>query len=78
MSLRGLMLTCCIAALANPARASEIEADPAAYALEGYSAHLAHSLDEGRTRLQVGLFAADVPDWLHGKTNSSWIPVASR
>ena len=39
----------------------EIEADPVAYALGGFSAHVARELPDGRERLQVGIFGADVP-----------------
>jgi len=40
----------------------EIEADPIAYALGGFSAHVARELPDGRNRLQAGVFGADVPD----------------
>lgn len=43
----------------------EVEADPIAYAVNGYSGHLAAFLTE-RVRAQVGAFGADVPEWLHG------------
>jgi hypothetical protein len=39
----------------------EIEADPIAYAVGGFSAHVARELPDGRERLQVGVFGADVP-----------------
>jgi hypothetical protein len=42
----------------------EIEADPIAYALGGFSAHVARALPDGRDRVQVGVFGADVPDAL--------------
>lgn len=51
-----------------PAAASaqvEVEADPIAYAVNGYSGHLAAFLTD-RGRAQVGAFGADIPEWLHG------------
>jgi hypothetical protein len=43
----------------------EVEADPIAYALGGFSVHGARELPGGRERLQVGVFGADVPAaWL--------------
>jgi hypothetical protein len=44
----------------------EIESDPIAYALHGFSLHVASELPGGRERLQVGVFGADVP--------ASWLP----
>lgn len=55
--------------LATPATAqTEIEVDPIAYALNGYSLHIARVL--GSTRLDVGVFGADVPKAFHG--NDGW------
>jgi hypothetical protein len=54
-----------------PTRASaqvEIEVDPVAYAMNGYSLHVARIL--GATRLNVGVFGIDVPHLLHG--NDGW------
>jgi hypothetical protein len=45
----------------------EIEADPLAYGASGFSAHVARRLDHGAMRLQLGVFGADVPAWLHGE-----------
>lgn len=43
----------------------EVEADPIAYAVGGFSVHGARELPGGRERLQVGVFGADVPSaWL--------------
>jgi len=48
----------------------EVEADPSAYALHGYSAHVAPPIFDGKSRLQLGAFAAETPEWVHG--NSGW------
>lgn len=44
----------------------ELEADPIAYALRGYSVHFARSFTGGAVRAQIGLFGADVPSAWHG------------
>jgi hypothetical protein len=44
----------------------ETEADPAAYALKGFSAHLGHPIFGGKLRLQFGAFGAETPEWIHG------------
>lgn len=44
----------------------ELEADPIAYALRGYSLHVARSFAGGAVRAQIGLFGADVPSAWHG------------
>lgn len=44
----------------------EVEADPIAYGLGGFSVHGARELPGGRERLQVGVFGADVP--------AAWLP----
>src|ERR1700730_8859356 len=46
----------------------EVEADPTAYALNGFSAHIAHSIFDGRSRLQIGAFGAQTPEWIHGNS----------
>lgn len=46
----------------------EVEADPIAYAANGFSLHVARVL--GSARLSVGTFGADVPEWMHG--NDDW------
>src|SRR5690606_3646922 len=45
----------------------EVEFDPLAYMVDGYSAHVARSADSSTMRLQLGVFGADVPEWLHGE-----------
>jgi hypothetical protein len=46
----------------------EAEADPTAYALKGFSAHVGHSIFDGRSRLQFGAFGAETPEWIHGNS----------
>ena len=46
----------------------EVELDPIAFAMGGYSLHLAHGL--GSTRLDIGVFGLDVPESIHG--NRGW------
>ncbi|MEM1115261.1 MAG: hypothetical protein AAF845_03755 [Bacteroidota bacterium] len=46
----------------------EVEADPIAYALSGYSGHVGYVA--GRARASVGVFAADAPEFFHG--NEGW------
>jgi hypothetical protein len=46
----------------------EVEADPTAYALNGFSAHIAHPIFDGRSRLQIGAFGADTPEWIQGNS----------
>lgn len=46
----------------------EVEADPIAYALNGFSLHVASMV--GSARVSVGTFGIDVPEWLHG--NDGW------
>jgi len=41
----------------------EGEADPTAYALKGFSAHVGHPIFDGRSRLQFGAFGAETPQW---------------
>ena len=58
------VLTSAVWLLLLPAAAHaqwETEADPIAYALNGFSLHVARELPDGRDRLQVGVFGADVP-----------------
>jgi len=56
-------------ASAAPLRAQvEVEVDPIAYALNGFSLHLAKVI--GPTRLNVGTFGIDVPSVYHG--NDGW------
>lgn len=42
----------------------DVEVDPTAYALSGHSVHL--GLGHGRTRLDLGVFAMEVPRFVHG------------
>jgi hypothetical protein len=42
----------------------DVELDPIAYAASGYSLHV--GLSHGRYRLDLGAFAADLPELLHG------------
>lgn len=69
MLSRGLVLTVLLTAsgTASAAPRWEVEADPLAYIVNGFSAHVARNLGESRMRLQLGVFGADVPDWLHGE-----------
>ena len=59
----------CAAFLLLPAFACaqwEVEAHPTAYALKGFSAHVGYPIFDGRSRLQLGGFGADTPQWIHG------------
>jgi hypothetical protein len=47
----------------------DVEVDPTAYLLNGYSAHLGVGWE--RLRLDLGAFAADVPRFLHGNAGFS-------
>jgi hypothetical protein len=51
-------------AAAQDGPAWSIETDPLAFALKGYSLHVAR--EAGPYRVSVGVFAADVPEWAHG------------
>jgi hypothetical protein len=44
----------------------EIEADPIAYGLKGFSGHLGRQVAGGAGRLQIGVLGADVPEAWHG------------
>jgi len=60
-----------MSALLLPAAAQaqwEVEADPIAFGLSGYSAHL--GLRFGAFRVDVGAFGARIPEWVHG--NEGW------
>ncbi len=53
----------------SPARAQvEVEADPIAYVLDGYSGHLAYVFDP--IRVSAGVFGVEVPEFFHG--NEGW------
>jgi hypothetical protein len=43
----------------------DVEVDPIAYALDGYSLHV--GVGSGRYRFDVGNFALGMPQWLHGQ-----------
>lgn len=46
----------------------ELESDPTAYALMGFSAHVGHPVFHERFRLQVGAFGAETPEWIQGNS----------
>jgi hypothetical protein len=46
----------------------EAEADPTAYALEGFSVDLGHPILGERFRVQLGAFGAETPEWVHGNS----------
>ena len=46
----------------------EAEADPTAYALKGFSAHVARPFSAGRLRVQVGAFGAEIPKWTYANS----------
>lgn len=55
--------------LFSPVRAQvEVEADPIAYVLDGYSGHLAYVAHSAR--ISIGVFGVDVPEFFHG--NEGW------
>jgi hypothetical protein len=67
----GLLTVAAVLFLALPSSAAaqiELEADPIAYALNGFSLHLAKGL--GSVRVNVGTFGIDVPAAFHG--NDGW------
>lgn len=47
-----------------PGWSADVEIDPLAYAVRGHSVHV--GLGHGRVRVDLGAFAADVPEWMHG------------
>lgn len=46
----------------------EVEADPTAYALKGFSAHVGHPIFAGKAHIQLGTFGAETPEWIHGNS----------
>jgi hypothetical protein len=69
MSLASALTLAAIFALTPPAQAQvELEADPLAYALNGFSLHTAKVL--GTWRLSVGTFGIEIPRSFHG--NEGW------
>lgn len=62
-----VVLILVLASTATMARAQwEVEADPVAYGLSGFSLHLARQALDGAGRVQVGIFGAEVPERFHG------------
>lgn len=67
----GLLTLVAALIMAVPSSAAaqvEVEVDPFAYALNGFSLHVAKVF--GSVRVNVGTFGIDVPRWLHG--NDGW------
>ncbi len=64
---RFLVFSASFLLLSVAARAQwEVEADPTAYALRGFSVHVGRPILNGRSRLQFGAFGAETPQWMHG------------
>lgn len=53
------------AASAEPSTRIDVEIDPAAYVMSGYSVHVGAGRD--RARLELGLYAMELPAWFHGQ-----------
>lgn len=51
--------------MAAPAQ-FEVEADPIAYGLKGFSGHIGHGVFNDYSRIQVGGFGAETPEFFHG------------
>lgn len=69
MILKAGLVLALVLSLASPAGAQvEVEADPFAYALNGFSLHVAKVF--GSVRANVGTFGLDVPGFYHG--NPGW------
>ena len=65
------LLFCCTLLFSGSAFAHvqwEVEADPMAYALKGFSAHVARPFSAGRFRLQLGTYGAELPQWTYGNS----------
>lgn len=61
------MLAAALACMPGTADAQwEVEADPIAYGLKGFSGHLGRQVADGAGRLQIGMFGADVSEAWHG------------
>jgi hypothetical protein len=56
------------AEIATPPLYVDVEIDPAAYLMSGYSVHA--GAGRGRARLEVGVYAMELPEWFHG--NEGW------
>lgn len=72
-SAKAMMMVVAVMAFLLPAPRSawaqwEVEADPIAFALSGYSAHLGYRI--GDFRLDVGVFGLETPEAWHG--NDGW------
>ncbi len=63
---RGLLATALVWMPAAAQAQWEVEADPIAYLLKGFSGHLARQVAHGAGRLQVGVFGVEVPEAWHG------------
>jgi hypothetical protein len=46
----------------------EVEVDPTAFALKGFSAHVGHPIFRGKAHIQLGAFGAETPEWIHGNS----------
>jgi hypothetical protein len=72
--MKSFMIALAIAAVASACSSAtaqaqwELEADPIAFGLSGYSAHVGYRVDW--LRVDIGAFAADVPEAFHG--NQGW------
>jgi hypothetical protein len=64
----GLVLVALMAGPTATAAQMEVEADPFAYALNGFSLHLASV--QGSARVSIGTFGIDIPHFFHG--NDGW------
>lgn len=68
-ALLAVLVTCACSAPVPADAQVEVEADPLAYALNGYSLHAAGIL--GPYRLSIGTFGIDVPRFFHGEDDWS-------
>jgi hypothetical protein len=64
MLLSSLLVATAPASAPNPLRL-DIEIDPIAYALDGFSLHL--GMGTGRYRLDLGAFGLELPEAIHGQ-----------
>lgn len=55
---------CCDARAAGLDPAFDVEVDPSAYLLHGYSVHL--GVNSGQLRWDLGAYSADMPHWVYG------------
>jgi len=61
--------TVALAEPASPALRADVEVDPTAYVLDGYSVHA--GIERGRWRLDLGAFALALPASIHGNDGFS-------